>query len=176
MKYLLFGGTVDGSYISQIKEVVPIIIKKPSTHPSGPCFLQIMIRTRWVKVWLVSRNILGNRSVTCLVRKLYIQGGKANLANESQHMTGDVTLGEAGRGIGEQVLPFPHEDIKIIVIPKTRVIFRDYLLCQVGFQSPPPLAESARIICYRMLRCAPDKIGTYVRAEWFSTLSSVKRP
>lgn len=75
------------------------------------------------------------------------KSGWTDLSNERQHVASDIPLREAGTGICEEVLPFPHESLELARIPQRRERLRNDILLDVGPQPAVPRAEGSRVIC-----------------------------
>lgn len=54
---------------------------------------------------------------------------QTHLADECEHMTGDVTLGEASTSVSKQILPFALENFVFCTIRKGRIVLDDEVLC-----------------------------------------------
>lgn len=69
-----------------------------------------------------------------------------HLANERQHVAGDVPLREARCGVDEEIVPFPREGVVLCAVPQRREVLHELLLRDVRVEATPPFAQYARVI------------------------------
>jgi hypothetical protein len=68
------------------------------------------------------------------------------LADESEHVAGDVALSKTSASVCEEVLPLALERVVVGLISQYWVILCDEVFGQVGLKTPSPLAKCAWVV------------------------------